>query len=60
MALQPERRLEVRNFQGMADNVDRRDLPEGAAWVQVNLTCLRPSELQARGGWRPVTFEAEA
>jgi hypothetical protein len=46
-----------RDFPGLIDNVDPRDLPPGAADVQVNVCCILLGELQVRLGYREVSFD---
>lgn len=54
----PSKGQEVQtDFAGMVSNVDRHDLPGGAAAVQVNITCVKEAQLTARSGFRVVTFE---
>lgn len=55
---QPQR-VEIVDFAGMIDNVDPRDLPPGAAQLQINAVSLKMGELQVRRGLKDVTFEAE-
>lgn len=43
----------------MVSNVDPRDLPAGAAEIQVNLSCIVAGELRCRLGLREVVFAAE-
>jgi len=49
--------VEIREWPGLITNVDPRDIPPGAAEIQVNATVVVPAELQVRLGLREVTFE---
>jgi hypothetical protein len=46
------------DFQGIAINIDQRDLPPGVAEDQLNLTCIELGEVSTRRGMLEVTFEA--
>lgn len=54
----PRVSVEMADFPGLVLNVDRRDLPPGAAEEQTNLACLSVGELSVRRGYREVTFES--
>lgn len=43
----------------MVSHDDPHDLPPGAAALQINVTCLRPSELTPRRGLQDVAFDTE-
>lgn len=47
----------MRDFPGLATNIDPHDLTPGSAQVQVNVTSNRPGELRTREGWRRVKFD---
>jgi hypothetical protein len=49
--------VELRDFVGLIDNVDPRDIPPGAADDQVNAACLVMGELTVRAGYREVLFD---
>lgn len=49
--------VQIVDFDGLMENVDPRDVPDGAAEEQVNATCFRFGELSVRNGLREVTFE---
>jgi hypothetical protein len=49
----------VNDFPGMVDNIDPRDLPPGAAEIQLNATSVKMGELQIRLGLRDITFEGD-
>lgn len=51
--------VEINDFPGMLSNIDARDLPNGAAESQVNVTSVVAGELRSRLGMREVTFESE-
>lgn len=44
------------DFPGLLTNVDPRDIPDGAAQEQTNITCLEIGVLSVRLGIREVTF----
>lgn len=46
-----------RDFPGLIDNVDPRDLPPGAADVQINCCSILLGELQVRLGYAVVSFD---
>ena len=48
----------ARDFVGLIDNVDQRDLPPGAADDQVNICCIVLGELSVRLGYREILFDA--
>lgn len=47
----------ARDFMGLIDNVDQRDLPPGAAEMQINICCIVLGEVQSRLGYRTVGFD---
>lgn len=47
----------ARDFPGLIDNIDQRDIPPGAADVQVNICCIVLGELSVRLGYREVSFD---
>lgn len=49
----------ITDFPGLVNNIDRRDIPPGAAEVQVNATCVKVGELQVRLGLRELTFDSQ-
>lgn len=49
--------VEMRDFPGLVNTADVRDLPPGTAVVQVNCVSIILGELRVRAGWKPVTFE---
>lgn len=53
----PEASIEMVDFPGMIDNMDKLDIPPGAADEQVNACCINVGELTVRMGMRAVTFE---
>ncbi len=53
----PKASVMLKDFPGFMSNMDPRDIPEGAAEVQVNATCVVQGELQVRLGYLPVKFE---
>ena len=57
MADEPDKVVEINDFNGLMLSVDPRDLPEGGAVIQTNCCSLTPGELRVRGGMVPVTFE---
>jgi len=54
----PKQSVEIREFPGLVNNVDPNDIPPGYATVQTNMTCVVEAELNTRGGYRAVSFEA--
>jgi hypothetical protein len=48
----------ITSWEGMMPNVDPKDLPPGAAEVQVNATSVAYGEMVVRHGVRQVSFEA--
>lgn len=48
----------ARDFQGLVDNIDQRDIPPGAAEDQINACCILMGELSIRLGYRTVVFDA--
>jgi hypothetical protein len=51
------RRSTFKDFPGLVNNADRRDLPPGAATVQVNLGSRQHGNLKSRKGLAPLSFE---
>ena len=49
---------EIRDWPGLVTQSDRRDIPPGAGFVQINLQSNPPGELRVRRGLRPVTFDS--
>ena len=54
---EPATKIEIRDWQGLITNADRRDLPPGAGQVQVNLVSNVTGELKVRRGLVPVRFD---
>ena len=46
-----------KDFPGLMDNIDPRDIPPGAADDQVNICCIVMGELSVRLGYREVTYD---
>lgn len=57
MANQARTAIEMADFPGLMLSVDPRDMPDGAADEQTNLTCVVIGELTVRLGIKEVTFE---
>lgn len=53
----PDNVLVIRDFPGLASNMDTADLEAGKAQVQTNAVCTNNGELRSRLGLRQVTFE---
>lgn len=53
----PKASVEMVDFPGMIDNMDRLDLPPGTADEQINATCVVVGEMQIRLGMRQVSFD---
>lgn len=51
--------VEIRDWNGIMTGVDARDIPDGAATLQINAVCIVPGELMPRRGLRPVVFDEE-
>ena len=49
--------VELKDFPGLIDNVDPRDIPPGAADDQVNACSIVMGELTVRAGYREVLFD---
>jgi hypothetical protein len=49
----------IKDFRGMASNVDPTDLQPGFAEIQVNVNGYQRGQLEVRRGLREVEFEAE-
>jgi len=49
----------ISNFKGLVTDVDKADVPAGAAQKQTNLTTVKTGVLQARKGIQPITFSSE-
>lgn len=47
----------ARDFPGLIDNIDQRDIPPGAADEQVNCCCIILGELSIRLGYKAVLFD---
>jgi len=47
----------ARDFPGLIDNIDQRDIPPGATDDQVNACCIILGELSIRLGYREVVFD---
>lgn len=58
MSEKPDTTLSIRDFQGLALQADPNDLPEGAAYDQVNAQSSEIGKLKVRNGLRVITFEA--
>ena len=50
--------VDIRQFNGMATNVDSEELKPGVAEVQVNVNGLKLGQLEVRRGLREVRFDA--
>jgi hypothetical protein len=53
----PVVRTEIREFPGMAQDMDPHDSPEGLAREMVNLESKERGTLKPRRGYRKVSFE---
>lgn len=54
----PEAEVRMRDFRGMATDIDPHDLDPGVSQDQLNIEHLRPGVLSVRGGMRKINFEA--
>ena len=50
--------VEMRDFPGLINTIDRRDLPPGASPDQTNMACIVQGEMSVRLGYREVAFDA--
>lgn len=57
MAQQPRDQVQIKDFNGLASNIDPNDIPPGAAQDQSNVCCIRQAEIHVRKGYVEVTFE---
>lgn len=48
---------EMKAFGGMATSIDARDAEAGQATLQINVTAIRPGELNIRRGLAEVSFD---
>lgn len=51
--------VEAKDFPGLMDNIDPRDIPPGAGEDQVNACCIVQGELQVRLGYREVSTDSD-
>jgi hypothetical protein len=51
--------VEIRDFQGMASNMDPTDIKPGTSQLQVNVNGYKRGQLEVRRGLREITFESE-
>lgn len=54
----PPARVEINNFEGMAQDMDPHDAPEGLAREAVNAESKERGTLKSRRGYRKVSFTA--
>ena len=50
-------RVEMRDFGGLASNIDGEDVQPGMARVQTNMQILQAGAMEPRPGLRAVTFD---
>jgi hypothetical protein len=55
----PRSLVSIRNFSGMASNVDASDLKAGLSTLQTNVAAIQMGRMEVRRGLREVTFEDE-
>ena len=60
MGQKAETAVAVRNFRGMASNIDPHDVESGHAVEQVNVYSISLGELIVRAGLREITYDSEA
>lgn len=58
MAELAKEKVEIRDFPGLASDLDPQDIGPGAAEEQVNVTSDVTGELNVRLGYRQLSFEA--
>jgi hypothetical protein len=51
--------IAIQDFLGQVSNMDKHDVPPGAAVEQVNMACTKIGQMQVRGGYRVITYEAQ-
>ncbi len=49
--------VSIKQFAGMATNVDRTDIKPGVSVIQVNVNATKVGQIEVRGGLRPLRFE---
>lgn len=49
----------IKDFRGMASNLDPTDIQPGFAEIQINVNGFKRGQLEVRRGLRELTFEAE-
>lgn len=59
MGVPADSNVPIRDFNGMASNVDPTDLKPGISQRQVNVNGLQRGQLEVRRGLRRVDFEQE-
>ena len=59
MGIEADTTLEIKDFSGMASNMDPNDLKPGVSRQQVNVNAVQRGQLEVRRGMRQVTFEEE-
>ena len=57
MPEEPKARMVIDDFKGLITAADTRDVPNGAAVIQVNVVIQDTGELTIRGGYKQVIFE---
>lgn len=57
--MDPASRVDITDFPGLVTKADSRDIPPGAAQLQVNAQSERAGELRPRRGLKLVVFDAE-
>jgi hypothetical protein len=55
----PDRIIKVRDFVGMASNIDPTDIKPGASQLQVNVNGYQRGTLEVRLGLREITYDTE-
>lgn len=59
MADKPRATVRMNDFPGIMTNMEKTDIPPGAAAFQLNLMSKRQGEMETRPGFRPVTFDED-
>ena len=59
MANKPKAKAEIKSFPGLATTIDPDDMPPGQAEIQVNVGIGDLGSLEARRGYRAVSFDNE-
>lgn len=59
MGQKAETEVAIERFQGMASNIDPRELNPGVSQIQINVAVLKIGELVLRRGFKELQFDAD-